>query len=51
MRHIRPIGRSPQLAATSLIESLILLMFTAAFQEFQNFQQVIQNLQKYYQKT
>jgi hypothetical protein len=51
MRHIRPIGRTPQLAATSLLESLILLVFTSAFQEYQNFQQVFQNLQKFYQKT
>lgn len=51
MHHIRPVSRQPQLAATNIGESIILLFFAAAFQEFQNFQQVYQNLQKYYSKT
>lgn len=51
MRHIKPVSQMPQLAATTPLESLILILFTVGFRDFQNYQQVIQSLQKYYGKT
>jgi hypothetical protein len=58
MKHIRGITRTPAPAQTSLIngnlspiETLILLLITVFFRDWDNYPQVIQNLQKYYAKT
>ncbi len=58
MMHIRGISRQPQMAQSGLLDSgmtpletLIIFVLTAAFQDWDNFPSVIQNLQKFYQKT
>jgi len=54
MRHIRPISTAPQPAQQGQVtfgEQIILLLLTVFFQDWDNFPQVIQNLQKFYSKT
>lgn len=53
MTHLRTISRRPAPAqgGLDLVESVILLVFTVAFQGWDNFSSVIRNLQKYYSKT
>ncbi len=53
MKHIAPITSLPSRAqgSTSPIEGAILLLITIFFQDWDNFEQVIQNLSKYYSKT
>ena len=52
--HTRPISRVPrpcQQGQTTSIETLIILVITLFFRDWDNFQSVIQNLSKYYSKT
>lgn len=52
--HTRPISRLPhpgQQGQTTAIESVIILLVTLFFRDWDNFQSVIQNLSKYYSKT
>jgi len=54
MSHLRLISRTPspaQQKATDIYETLILYLMAIIFQDWDNFQQVIQNLSKYYSKT
>jgi len=53
MKHIAPITSLPSRAqgSTSPIEGAILILITIFFQDWDNFEQVIQNLSKYYSKT
>jgi hypothetical protein len=57
MKHIRTISATPAPAQNflggglELAESLVILFLTAGFQGWDNFQPVIQNLQKFYSKT
>ena len=51
MAHIKTISRRPDLAQTDPIESIILLLLSVFFPEWDNFPTVIQNLQKFYSKT
>lgn len=54
MRHLRPITAAPLPAVEGRItpaEQLILLLLSVFFQDWDNFPQVIQNLQKFYSKT
>jgi hypothetical protein len=53
MSHIRSISRAPQLAqgGTSPLETIIILLTTVIFQDWDNFPQVIQQLSKFYAKT
>ena len=61
MRHCRCITQKPHVAQlggigggggnTSLVESVILTLLTVFFQGWDNFQEVITNLQKFYSKT
>ena len=51
MRHIRLVSQSPQPAQVSLIEQVILFIFSAYFSGWDNFDSVMRNLQKYYAKT
>lgn len=41
----------PHTGATDAIESVIVLLVTVFFRDWDNFQTVIQNLSKYYSKT
>lgn len=57
MTHIRRLSKLPR-PASSLIssslspaETLVLLLLTAGFSDWDNYSAVIQNLQKYYEKT
>jgi hypothetical protein len=57
VKHLNPISRTPSPAqifgggGIDAIESLVLILFTVAFQGWDNFPAVIQNLQKYFAKT
>lgn len=53
MKHVQVISRagSPVPAETTLIETLILLILTTNFSDWDNYPQIIRNLQKFYQKT
>ncbi len=53
MKHIQTISAMPRPAqgVTSPIEGAILLLITIFFQDWDNFQQVLGNLQKFYSKT
>lgn len=53
MTHLRTITRRPEPAQGGLdfIESIILLVYTVAFQGWDNFPSIIRNLQKFYSKT
>jgi len=53
MHHVKPMTRVPAPAqgVTTPLESVILLLITVVFQDWDNFPQVIQNLQKFYAKT
>lgn len=53
MAHVRPVSRAPCLAQSqvSFLEQLVILVFTVLFGDYQNFPQIIQNLQKFYTKT
>ena len=53
MSHLNTITRAPARAqgSTSPFESVVLLFLTLLFSDWDNFPQVIQNLQKFYAKT
>lgn len=54
MKHLACVSRRPspaQVGVTTPIETIILLLVTVLFRDWDNFPQVIQNLQKYYAKT
>lgn len=61
MKHLSTVSRRPGLALigggigggsnTTIGEQLIILLMTVFFNDWENFGTVIQNLQKYYQKT
>ena len=54
MTHIRPISRPPSPAQegnVTALESIILLLMSVIFQDWDNFGPVIQNLRKFYSKT
>ena len=53
MRHVNVISRQgiPLLGDTTPLEAAILALFTALFSDWDNFQSVFQNLEKFYQKT
>jgi hypothetical protein len=54
MKHLACVSRRPspaQIGVTTPIETIILLLVTVLFRDWDNFPQVIQNLQKYYAKT
>ena len=54
MKHVKPISRRPlpaQEGQTTLLETAIIILLTAIFQDWDNFVPVIQNLQKFYSKT
>jgi hypothetical protein len=54
MKHLAPISRRPfqaQQGSISILERVILTLLQIYFHDWQNFQIVYQNLQKYYQKT
>ncbi|MBI2432240.1 MAG: hypothetical protein HYV26_05160 [Candidatus Hydrogenedentes bacterium] len=54
MTHIRPISRPPLLAQEGQLtpaETVILLLLTVIFQDWDNFAVVIRNLEKFYSKT
>ncbi len=55
MKHIHVISRASLFgnftAGLDTIESVILLLMSVFFSSWDNFATVIQNLQKYYQKT
>jgi hypothetical protein len=54
MKHVRPLGLSPEVAQigqVSLLEQLVLLVLPIVYEGNTNLQAVLQNLQKYYQKT
>jgi len=54
MKHIRPIARAPRLAQLGTmtpLEQIIVFALGLIFDDWVNFQPVIQNLQKFYQKT
>lgn len=52
--HTRAITRAPhmgQVGGTSALESIIILLVTVFFRDWDNFPTVIQNLSKFYAKT
>jgi len=60
MKHLSTVSRKPGLALiggigggsnTTIGEQLVILLMTVFFNDWENFSAVIQNLQKYYQKT
>jgi len=53
MKHVHPITALPSRAqgTTTPIEGAILILVTIFFQDWDNFEQVVQNLSKYYSKT
>jgi hypothetical protein len=53
MKHIQPVTAMPRPAqgVTTPVEGAILLLITIFFQDWDNFQQVLRNLQKFYSKT
>jgi hypothetical protein len=61
MKHLKSVSRTPALAQfggigggfgnISVAEQAILLLLGVFFGDWQNYQQVITNLQKYYRKT
>lgn len=53
MQHIKPITSIPRVAqgTTSPIEAAILVLLTIFFPDWDNFQDVITNLSKFYSKT
>lgn len=53
MTHLTPISRRPNLAQgqTTVVETIIITLFSVFFQDWDNFAQVIQNLSKYFGKT
>ncbi len=53
MKHVHPITALPSRAqgTTSPIEGAILILVTIFFQDWDNFEQVVQNLSKFYSKT
>jgi len=53
MTHIRPISRTeqPTIAEMTFLETIIILVMNVYFQSWDNYASVIQNLQKYYEKT
>lgn len=53
MKHIQPVTAMPRPAqgVTTPVEGAILLLVTIFFQDWDNFQQVLRNLQKFYSKT
>ena len=53
MRHVRPLSlaHKPAPGDTTLLEQLILAIFGIYFQQWDNFQPVFSNLQKFYSKT
>lgn len=54
MSHLRCVTRAPQPAqtgGTSAMETIIILLMSVIFQDWDNFPQVIQQLSKFYSKT
>lgn len=53
MRHMRTISRgsTPAPGATTLFESIIILLMTVFFNSWDNFAPVIRNIEKFYRKT
>lgn len=59
MTHVTPVSRRPALALNlgggsgniTIAEQAVLLLLSLFFSDWQNYAQVIQNLQKYYRKT
>jgi hypothetical protein len=61
MKHVQTVSRVPAPALnigggggygnTSIAETVIILVMTVLFNDWENFPSVIQNLQKYYSKT
>lgn len=54
MKHIQTVSKRPAFAqqgSLSPLESIILLLMGIFFQDFQNYPQVSQNLEKFFRKT
>jgi hypothetical protein len=54
VKHLRPVSGMPrpaQTGGTSILEQIILLLLTTFFSGWDNFDSVINNLEKYYRKT
>ena len=53
MKHIKQISlfQSYQGGETTTLEAIILIVFGVLFRDFDNFAAVMQNLQKFYEKT
>jgi len=52
VKHVHPISRIPSKAqGVDFVESLVLIIFTVLFQDFDNFPSIIQSLQKTFSKV
>jgi hypothetical protein len=53
MKHLKAVSRTavPADGETTAVESIILLLMQVFFSNFYNISSVLQNLQKYYEKT
>ena len=53
MKHLSTISRvsMPAQGETTALESIILLLVSVFFYDWQNYQSVVQNLSKFYRKT
>lgn len=54
MRHLKTISRMPSRAQegqTNIFETIIIVVLSVIFQQWDNFVPVVQNLQKFYSKT
>ncbi len=53
MAHLTAVSRSPipPKAATDTIETVIIILLSTIFSDWDNFPQVVQGLQKFYNKT
>lgn len=51
MTHIKPLTRTPELGQIDVLESLVLAVLGIFFRDFDNVQQVVGSLQKFFSKT